>query len=269
MWYRDRMIPKRRASRLSLVTVALGLTHWALAAGPPATNLVSDSSSTVGPLILSGKQSSRPAGKYSTGIADVIKMLDARMEPQVILGFIENSVVPYNPDAADLLALKEHGASTELLTVLLHRSDQLRVQFPVNQIEAAPQPAEVSVVALPDNASGEMPLPDSAAPESAEGPDPGTVYTFAYYWPWLCQTPVCNSYRPYPFEHGCWRLPRGEARQIAEGFSREGTTVGSPDPQGVRATPVVDRGQRRSVPSHAARSRSIDRSGVRSGGRSR
>src|SRR5208283_44014 len=64
------------------------------------------------PLIISGRQSARPAGTYSAGITEIIKMLDANIDAQVILAYIQNSPIAYNPEATELIALKDHGAST-------------------------------------------------------------------------------------------------------------------------------------------------------------
>ena len=64
--------------------MVFGLAQAALAATP---------TTTVPPLILSGRQSARPAGTYSAGIADIIKMLDAKVDAPVILAYIQNSPV--------------------------------------------------------------------------------------------------------------------------------------------------------------------------------
>jgi hypothetical protein len=69
------------------------------------------------------RQSARPPGTYSAGIAEIIKMLAAEIGAQVILAYIQNSPIPYNPEATELVTLKEHGASTELLVALLRHGD--------------------------------------------------------------------------------------------------------------------------------------------------
>ena len=112
--------------------VVFGLAQAALAATP---------TTTVPPLILSGRQSARPAGTYSAGIAEIIKMLDAKVDAPVILAYIQNSPIPYNPEATELIALKEHGASTEMLMALLHHGDELRLQLAQAQSAVNPPPA--------------------------------------------------------------------------------------------------------------------------------
>jgi hypothetical protein len=60
--------PQRMLNQHTMRTQALAVT--------PSTSLA--------PLIISGKQCASPAGTYSTGIADIIKMLDAKVAAQVI-----------------------------------------------------------------------------------------------------------------------------------------------------------------------------------------
>ena len=112
--------------------LVFGLAQAALAVTP---------TTTVPPLILSGRQSTRPPGTYSAGIADIIKLLDAKVDAPVILAYIQNSPIPYNPEATELIALKDHGASTETLVALLHHGDELRLQLAHAQSAANPPPA--------------------------------------------------------------------------------------------------------------------------------
>jgi len=70
------------------IALVAGLALEAPAVGP-ATN--------VAPLIISGRQSAHPAGTYSAGIAEIIKMLEAKVDAQVILAYIQYSAIPYNP----------------------------------------------------------------------------------------------------------------------------------------------------------------------------
>src|SRR3974377_68764 len=100
---------------LVLAAMALVLAPVAFGAAPVSgTAAPSGSSAPVPPLILSGRQSTRPAGTYSTGIGEIIAMLDAKVSTEVLLAYIENSSIPYNPDATELIALKSHGASAEV-----------------------------------------------------------------------------------------------------------------------------------------------------------
>jgi hypothetical protein len=63
----------------------------------------------------------------SPGIADLLKLADAEVSPLVIKTFIECSPAALQPTSADLIALKTHGVSDEIMTLLLQRGAQTRV----------------------------------------------------------------------------------------------------------------------------------------------
>jgi len=48
--------------------------------------------------------------------------LDAKASPPVIKAFIQNALMAYNPTAAELITLKEHGAEADILVALLQRA---------------------------------------------------------------------------------------------------------------------------------------------------
>src|SRR6516162_9415685 len=104
MVYRSKTVRFLRKGTLSII--ALSLLETAVASNPqPPTTASANSGAAVAPLILSGKQRARPEGTYSAGIADLISMLDANVDSGVILKYIENSAIAYNPDATELIAL--------------------------------------------------------------------------------------------------------------------------------------------------------------------
>jgi hypothetical protein len=177
----------------------LGLAQAALAV-TPTTN--------VPPLILSGRQSARPAGTYSAGIADIIKMLDAKVDAQVILTYIQNSPIPYNPDATELIALKEHGASTELLVALLHRGDELRPQMAQTRSAVNP-PAAAPAYDYPP-AAAYPPYPYDYS-DASYAPYPATDYSYAYAWPLAFWPSVgISGYGPYGYAYRRFYTLRGE-----------------------------------------------------------
>ena len=133
---------------LGVLTLGLGQAAMGM---DRSTNAPRESGAAVAPLIISGRQSSRPAGTYSTGISEIIRLLDAKVDAPVVLAFIRNSPVAYNPDATELIALKKHGASTEVLTALLHHGDELWLQMAEAQAqrEGNPPPAEPELLYCP------------------------------------------------------------------------------------------------------------------------
>src|SRR5262245_33109561 len=87
---------------LALCTLLIGLAHEVRASASAPETTPATAALTVAPLILSGKQSNRPAGTYSPGVTEILKMLEARIDTQVILAYIRNSTIAYDPDAAEL-----------------------------------------------------------------------------------------------------------------------------------------------------------------------
>jgi hypothetical protein len=171
---------------LFFTAAIVGLAHVALADAQPAT---------VAPLMISGNQSARPPGTYSAGLAQIVKLLDAKMDAQVILAYIQNSPVAYNPDATELIALKDHGASPDVLVALLHHGDELRRQWAQAQRSVYPQPATTGY--------GYGNVPEGTYPAYPYGYSDvsyPTTYPVTYYnygWPAVYWPPVpFNGYRP-------------------------------------------------------------------------
>src|SRR6266436_1159488 len=53
---------------------------------------------------------------YSAGLYEILKMADAKVDPEVIKAYIKNSPIAYDPSAAEIIALKEHGLPADGLT---------------------------------------------------------------------------------------------------------------------------------------------------------
>jgi len=224
MLYRSKIFWTGLQRGMIFTAVAFGLAQVALAVTP---------TTSVPPLILSGRHSDRPAGTYSAGITDIIKMLDAKVDAPVILAYIQNSPIPYSPCATELIALKEHGASTETLMALLHRGDELRLQLAQTQSAANPAPSAPAYEYPPATAYPAYPY---GSPDASDAPYPATYYSYGWplaYWPSV----RIGAYRPSGYAHGRFYAPSG----------------------GHNNSPVV----------HSGGSRGSGHSGGRSGGRSR
>ena len=68
-----------------------------------------------------------PAG-YSAGVADIVRMVAAKVDPQVITTYIRTSPIAYNPNASEIIALKDQGVGPEILTAMLQRGAEVRGQ---------------------------------------------------------------------------------------------------------------------------------------------
>ena len=226
MSYRSKTFRTGLQRGMIFTAIAFGLAQAALASTP---------ATTVPPLILSGRQSARPAGTYSAGIADIIKMVDAKVNAPVILAYIQNSTIPYNPEAAELVALKDHGASTELLMALLHRGDELRLRLAQAQSTANIPPAAPAYGYVPEAV---YPAYPHDSPDGSDAQYPATDDSYGYGWPLAYWPSVrISGYRLYGCAHGHYYAPSG----------------------GRTSSPVV----------HSGGSQGSGRSGGRSGGRSR
>jgi len=101
--------------------------------GPSAKTPVQKSESPVNTVPATGDQANGKPNetsptKYSVGIDDILKMVQAGISKEVIKTYIENSPVPYNLSATDLIALKERGVTDDLTTALMKRGSVVRAE---------------------------------------------------------------------------------------------------------------------------------------------
>jgi hypothetical protein len=68
-----------------------------------------------------------PAGKkMSSGLDDIMKLSKAGVDDTVILSFVRNSRVAYNPTVDDVIQLREAGISSQVISSLMERGETLR-----------------------------------------------------------------------------------------------------------------------------------------------
>src|SRR5580765_6785718 len=61
--------------------------------------------------------------QFSAGLLDIVRMVKANVNPEVIKTFINHSRISYNPSAQEVIALKRLGVSNEIIVTMLgHRS---------------------------------------------------------------------------------------------------------------------------------------------------
>src|SRR5439155_22270959 len=51
---------------------------------------------------ITGSQAVAPAA-HSAGVSEILKLVDAKVDAEVIKAYIHNSPVPYNPNAAEII----------------------------------------------------------------------------------------------------------------------------------------------------------------------
>ena len=69
-----------------------------------------------------------PAARFSPGVADIVKLVDAKVDPEVIKTYIKSSSTAYNPSATEIIALKDKGVGPEILPAMLQRGAEVRAQ---------------------------------------------------------------------------------------------------------------------------------------------
>jgi hypothetical protein len=63
---------------------------------------------------------------FSRGVNDILKMLDAKVDPAVIRAYINNSTTAFNPTAQEIIGLKRRGVPDELITAMIQRGAEVR-----------------------------------------------------------------------------------------------------------------------------------------------
>jgi len=83
------------------------------------------------------------APAVSSGIADVLKMLDAHVSPEVIKAYIENSASTFDVTPSDLIVLKQHNVTDDVTVALLKHGATSATAAPATA-PAAATPAQAS-----------------------------------------------------------------------------------------------------------------------------
>jgi hypothetical protein len=148
-----------------------------------------------------------PAPRYSPGVVDIVKLVDAKVDAEVIKTYIKNSPTAYNPNASELIALKDRGVAPEILTAMLQRGAEVRAQgMQPGQVAASPVAPQVNPGAVAPYAPaydyGAQPVypnygysypVNSYAYPAYDYAYPG--YSYGYWWPPLSIGFGFNSFR--------------------------------------------------------------------------
>jgi len=179
------LIARHHAVAAWLVTaMAVGWSPFAL----KAINVVSPGR----PAVQVPATPAAPPAKYSAGIAEIVKMVDAKIDPDVIQAYVKSSRIAYNPTANEIIALKDRGVSAEILTAILQRGGEVRAQAQRAGVapaaEAAPRPS--STAAGPVYAPAYVPGAAPAYPAysytypAVQYVYPSYSYGYPAYYPW-------------------------------------------------------------------------------------
>jgi hypothetical protein len=117
-------------------------------------------------------------GKHSAGVDEILQMVQGGVSTEVIKDFIENSQVPYNLSADDIIALKSHSVQDDLTRAMIKRGAAL---MPASRAGKAP--------ASSGNRARPAPL------------DPDSYDYFQYYYLYPRTLAAANQrlYSSYPY----------------------------------------------------------------------
>jgi hypothetical protein len=107
-------------------------------------------------------------------------MVDAKIDASVIQAYIKSSLVLYNLKASEIIALKDHGVSPEIVTAMIQRGGELRDQAYRGAETAATPPAQSP---YPATATPYAPVPMydySTQPDYSASNYGYPSYTYAY-----------------------------------------------------------------------------------------
>lgn len=134
----------------------------------------------------------------SPGVHEVLRLVQAKVAPDVIRAYIKNSTTTFNLTATQIIALKEQGVPDDLLAAMLERTGELNAQM---RQSVQPYPNTAVQPAYPPAQST---YPPAVAPYPAQpnyAPDyttiPYTDYGYSYYYPYSSYYPY--SYYSYPY----------------------------------------------------------------------
>jgi hypothetical protein len=98
---------------------------WALGTLGQQSNgqSVSAPASHPNPVMTTNQQ---PSQALAPGVKDILQLADAGVSSEVIKSYVEYSATPYQPTGPDIIALKAHNVSDEIVTLLLKRGAQVR-----------------------------------------------------------------------------------------------------------------------------------------------
>lgn len=105
------------------VWLMVGAVLLSAPAGLRAINVVAPATDADNPVVATA-----PAASFSRGVADIVKMVEAKVDPAVIKTYIKSSPTAYNPTAKEIIALKDEGVPAEILTAMLQRGAEVRAQ---------------------------------------------------------------------------------------------------------------------------------------------
>jgi hypothetical protein len=156
-------------------------------------------------LATAAQSSAAPAANYQAGINEVLKLVDAKLDSEVIKAYIKSSPVAYSLSASEIIALKDRGVPQDVIAAILQRGGELRAEATMRGPYAgAPPPA-----AYPTYPYSANPYSEFEASGAPVYPYPADYSGYGYpiypqtYYPWYYSYYYTSGY-PY---YGCYGYP--------------------------------------------------------------
>lgn len=120
----------------------------------------------------------QPEPKFSSGIADIVKLVKAGVGTSIIEAYIQNSNVAYYPSAEEILRLHNLGVPPELLQALIKRGGEMRSQQAQAIKENSERLAQQQTVAPVAPVAAES--PSQIVVQSVQPASPPITYNYYY-----------------------------------------------------------------------------------------
>jgi len=176
---------------------------------PPLASAIEVAGTPLGLTANSAPQGAVTLG-YSPGIGDILKMVDAKVDVTVIKAYINNSPTAYNPNASEIIALKERGVGDDVVTALIQRGGEIRsqaMQSARTQAVAAPAIPPANTGAYDYGAQQPYPYADSYPAYYDYASYPYSYYAgYPYYpyYPYYYSSFYNYGYPWWPYYSFCW-----------------------------------------------------------------
>jgi len=176
---------------------ALAESNPLVFAGQTANDQAAGANNTSSAAAKTGNVAATQAPKLSWGLDDVVKLSKAGVDESVIHSYIQNSGVGYNPNAQDIIQLRELGVSSQITAALMQRGSEVR--------QAATVAAQKQAQAAAPAAAPAQAAPVYTAPATYVAPAstvtyigyPSYAYDYGGYY-----GPSYYSYPYYPRYYG-------------------------------------------------------------------
>jgi hypothetical protein len=120
-----------------------------------------------------------PASSLPPAVSDVVRLAQSGVGDDVVIAYIKNSQVPYNLSANDVLALKNDGFSSQVITAMLNHDQTLRTQPPAPVYEQKTYPPTYQAPPAPAApASPPVEIPNAPSVPNAPTISPNPTNTF-------------------------------------------------------------------------------------------